>query len=345
MRTCVLHAAEDLRVEEQPVGALGPDQARVRFAVGGICGSDLHYYFEGRVGDFAVCEPLVLGHEMAGEVEALGADVRHLRVGQRVAVNPSLACQRCEYCRAGKENLCTAMRFLGSASVTPHVQGAFCEQLTVRARQCIALPDDMDYGVAVFAEPLAVSLHAVARAGALLGKRVLITGCGPIGALVLLAARRAGAATVVMTDVQDAQLDIVRSIGADATVNVAARPDELDPYRENKGWFDVAIEASGAAAAIQTCFECTRPGGRIVQVGFLPPGDVGVPVNRLMAKEVDFVGSFRFRDEFDWAVDYLVRGLIDVAPLLSARYPVSSLDAAFHKAASRDGTMKVQIEF
>ncbi len=345
MRACVLHSAEDLRVEERSDLALTGDEVRIRFGAGGICGSDLHYYFEGRVGDFEVREPLILGHEMAGEVVEVGPGASALRVGQRVAENPSHPCRECRFCRGGAENLCANMRFLGSASVSPHVQGAFQDVFVTRERQCVVLPPEMDYGIAAFGEPLAVSVHAVNRAGPLLGKHVLIAGCGPIGALILLVARRAGAASVTMTDVADGQLEAVRRLGADETVNVSRDSSGLGRFRENKGRFDVALEASGAVSAIEACIECTRPGGRVVQVGMLPPGTVPVPVNKVMAKEVDFVGTFRFHHEFDTAIEYLIKGLIDVAPLLSGRFHVSEVDRAFRTAAERNGTMKVQIVF
>lgn len=140
MQVCVLHAAKDLRLEERPLAPLGPSEVRVQFGAGGICGSDLHYYFHGRVGDFAVREPLILGHEMAGEVVETGPDVTAVRTGDRVAVNPSRPCWRCRSCRAGRTNLCLAMNFLGSAAVMPHIQGAFQEQLTAHESQCFVVP-------------------------------------------------------------------------------------------------------------------------------------------------------------------------------------------------------------
>jgi len=345
MKSCVLHAAKDLRVEDRPVPPISEDEVRVRFGAGGICGSDLHYYFEGRVGDFAVNEPMVLGHEVAGEVVEKGPAVRSLRIGDRVTINPGIACRTCRYCRAGDEHLCSDMRYLGSASRTPHVQGAFQELFIARESQCAVVPEDMDFATAVFAEPLGVALHAVNRAMPVAGKHIMITGCGPIGALILLAARNAGAASVTVTDLNDDQLAIATALGADRVVNVATNAGALEEFKADKGTFDAAIEASGAPPAIGACFECVRAGGRIVQVGFLPPGDVGVPVNRLMAKEVDYVGSFRFNDEFTWAVDALVKGHIDVSPLLSGQYPVARVDEAFAAAAARDGTMKIQLVF
>jgi L-idonate 5-dehydrogenase len=345
MRVCVLHAAKDLRIEERPALPLGPDQVRVRFGAGGICGSDLHYYFEGRVGDFAVREPLILGHEVAGDVVEVGAEVARLRVGDRVAVNPSQPCWRCRACQSGRTNLCTRMTFYGSAAVFPHVQGAFREQLVCAESQCHVVPPGTPHAVAALAEPLAVCLHAVGRAGPLLGAQVLITGCGPIGALTCLAARAAGAAGITVTDVVDPPLEVGRAVGADATVNVAKEPECIDACKAERGRFDVAIEASGSPRALLDCLECTRPGGRIVQLGMLPSGTVALPLTRITPKELELVGTFRFHEEFGQAVAALASGRLDVGPLLTGTFPASERDAAFTAAADRQRHMKVQLVF
>jgi len=318
---------------------------RVRFGAGGICGSDLHYFFEGRVGDFPVREPFVLGHEMAGEVVELGDGVEAVALGQRVAINPSLACEACRFCRMGRQNHCENMRFLGSAALMPHVQGAFQEFLTVREGQCFVVPDEMSYNLAAFAEPLAVALHACSRAGDLMGQRVLVTGSGPIGVLVVMAARLAGAQSVTVTDLSDQPLKVASDAGAAETINVAREAERLEAYKAGKGTFDVAFEVSGSHRALGDCVAATRAGGRVVQIGMMPPGDVGVPVNRITAKEIELVGSFRFHEAFGWAVRYLIEGRLDVAPLLTATFHVSNLDAAFRAAIDRQEHMKVQIYF
>jgi L-idonate 5-dehydrogenase len=345
MRACVLHAAKDLRLEERPSAPLQADQVLVRFGAGGICGSDLHYYFHGRVGDFAVREPLVLGHEVAGEVIETGTEVSRVKVGDRVAVNPSLPCWRCRACQAGRTNLCTRMTFFGSAAVMPHIQGAFQEQLTVHESQCFVVPPSTPFATAAMAEPLAVCLHAVQRAGNVLGAHVLITGCGPIGALTCLAARHAGAARITVTDVADAPLAVASQVGADEAINVAHAPEKIEPYKADKGQFDVAIEASGNPAALVTCLDCTRPGGRIVQLGMLPPGEIGLPLTRLTPKELDLVGTFRFHEAFGMAVEALVSGRFNVRPLLTGSFDASERDAAFAAAADRQHHMKVQLVF
>lgn len=187
----VIHAARDLRIEEMPVGEPGPGQVQVQLACGGICGSDLHYYNHGGFGAIRLREPMILGHEVAGHVAALGPDVQGLTVGQLVAVSPSRPCGTCAYCQRGQQNHCLNMRFYGSAMPFPHIQGAFRQALVADASQC-APADGLTPGLAAMAEPLAVCLHATRQAGDLVGKSVLVTGCGPIGLLSILCARRAG---------------------------------------------------------------------------------------------------------------------------------------------------------
>jgi L-idonate 5-dehydrogenase len=345
MRTCVLHGVRDLRLEERMVAPLQDEQVRVRFGAGGICGSDLHYYFDGRVGDFAVREPLILGHEVAGEVSETGAGVTRVKVGDRVAVNPSLPCWRCRACQAGRTNLCARMTFLGSAAVMPHVQGAFQEQLTAHESQCFVVPPETPFAVAAMAEPLAVCMHAVQRAGALFGAHVLITGSGPIGALTCLAARHAGAARITITDLADPPLAIAARVGADETINIARAAGQIERYKADRGQFDVAFEASGNPKALVTCLDCTRPGGRIVQLGMLPQGELGLPLTKLTPKELDLVGTFRFHDAFGLAVEALVSGRLDVTPILTGTFDARERDAAFAAAADRERHMKVQLVF
>jgi L-idonate 5-dehydrogenase len=195
------------------------------------------------------------------------------------------------------------------------------------------------------AEPLAVCLHALQRAGPLLGAHVLITGSGPIGALTCLAAKHAGAARITVTDVADPPLEVAARVGADETVNVADSPETLERYRAEKGWFEIAFEASGNPQALMTCIDCTRPGGRIVQLGMLPPGEIGLPLTRITPKELDLVGTFRFHDAFGIAVEGLVSGRFDVSPILTGTFDAGQRDAAFAAAADRRRHMKVQLVF
>ncbi len=263
MRACVIHGKHSLHIEEREKPVPQGSQVAVELGAGGICGSDLHYFHHGRVGAYVIREPMVLGHEVAGTVVAVGPDAQDLRVGTRVAVNPALPCMKCPECMSGRGNLCRNVRFFGSASRFPHMQGGFADVFLAQQSQCIPISDHLPFTVAACAEPLAVCLHAVRRAGDLLGKQVLITGAGPIGLLTLLAARFSGAASVVVTDVTDHALAMATQLGATGTINVSREAVTSED-------FDVAIEASGNVAALDTCIYQVRRGGRVVQLGSLP---------------------------------------------------------------------------
>ena len=336
MRGVVARGAHDLRVEEvdeQPVGA---DEVEVAIAVGGICGSDLHYFHRGGVGDAVIRQPLVLGHEVAGTVTRIGEAVSGLEPGNRVAIDPSRLCGECGPCRDGATNLCEAMCFLGSAARVPHTQGGFRDRLVVGAEQCVLLPSEFPFDRAVLAEPLAVAFHAAERAGDLNGRRVLVVGSGPIGVLIAVAARRAGAHAVIVADLLEGPLRIARELAATRVVHLGAG-DEVDTE------VDVAFEAAGAAEALDTALAAVRAGGRVVCVGHLPPGKVGVAANRAVTRELELRGSYRFRhDQFRSAVEAIASGL-DLSPLVTARFPLDEALAAFEEASSRERAMKVQL--
>ena len=338
MLTCTIHAKEDLRIESVTTPAVGPGEVLVRLGAGGICGSDLHYYFEGRNGSFVIREPLVPGHEASGVIAALGTGVTRVEIGDKVAVSPSHACGRCEACRQGREQLCADMKFLGSASLFPHVQGMFQEYFVMGERQCYPVAGDVSLGELAFAEPLAVGLHAVNRAGDLLGKSVLITGAGTIGCLTVMAARLAGAAQVTVSDVLDRPLAKAREVGADRVVRADRDAGALAAPQ-----FDVAFEVSGNFAALKSGVAGAKKGARIVQVGTLPHEPLPFVVNELMAKELDLCGAFRWGIEFDWAVQYLSTRRVDVRPLLTEQFPLQDAVKAFELAKDKNMSTKVQV--
>jgi L-idonate 5-dehydrogenase len=344
MKAVVIHAERDLRVEEMalPDAAPGPGEVQVRIRQGGICGSDLHYYQHGGFGVVRVKHAMVLGHEAAGVVAAVGAGVTSVQPGDHVAVNPSAPCGQCRYCLAGQAQHCLDMRFNGSAMRNPHVNGLFCETVTVAAARAVKAVAPLE--MLAFAEPLAVCLHAARQAGSLQGQRVLVTGSGPIGALLVMVARHAGAREVVATDVADAPLAVMRRIGADLALNTRTDPESLAPFGVDKGHFDVVFEASGAGPALAGALAAARPGAVVVQVG-IGNGDMTVPMNMVVAKEITLRGTFRFHAEFDWAVAFLASGAIDVRPLLTEVVPVAEAVRAFELAGDRGRAMKVQLGF
>jgi len=338
MLACRIHAKDDLRVEQAETPDVGPGEVLLRLGAGGICGSDLHYFFEGRNGSFVVREPLIPGHEASAVVARVGAGVTRVKIGDKVAVSPSHACGRCEYCRDGREQLCTRMKFLGSASLFPHVQGMFQEYFVMGERQCYPVGGDVSLGEIAFAEPLAVGLHAVNRGGDLLGKSVLITGAGTIGCVTVLAARLAGARTITVSDILDRPLAQAKQVGADVALHAARDAEALA-----KPQFDVAYEVSGSIHALKTCMASIKRGGVVVQVGTLPHEPLPFVVNEIMAKEIDLRGAFRWGIEFDWAVAYLSTRRVDVRPLISGQFPLQDAVAAFHLAADKTKATKVQV--
>ena len=342
MRAIVIHAANDLRIEEREAEVAGPGQLRLRLATGGVCGSDLHYYNHGGFGAVRLKEPMILGHEVSAYVETVGTGVTGFAPGQLVAVSPSRPCGGCRYCLEGLPNQCLNMRFYGSAMPFPHIQGAFREVLVADASQCVDATG-LTPGEAAMAEPLAVTLHATGRAGGMLGKRVLVTGCGPIGVLAILAARRAGAAEIVATDLSDFTLALAAKVGADRVINTGTTPDALAGYAGEKGYFDVLYECTGVAAALAGGIAALRPRGVILQLGL--GGDMALPMMAITAKELELRGSFRFHHEFAVGVGLMRQGLIDVRPLITQTVPLARAEEAFKLASDRTQAMKAQVVF
>jgi L-idonate 5-dehydrogenase len=349
----VIHAPRDLRIETVEIPEIGANQLLLRVKAGGICGSDLHYYQNGGFGTIRIKEPMVLGHEVSGQISAVGSAVQGFLAGERVAISPSRPCMLCHYCQGGLQMHCLDMRYYGSAMRTPHVQGAFRQSLVVDVTQAHKIEDHVSDAEGVMAEPLSVALHAVRRAGPLFGKRVLVTGCGPIGALIVLAASRAGAIEIVATDMAAMPLKSALLMGANRAINVGSvesggEPDALAAYNTtcfnaSKGYFDVLFEASGNARALAGAMEVVRPRGILVQVGM--GGDMQLPMNMIVAKEFEMRGAFRFHEEYAHAVEMLNKRMVDVKPLISATISYRDADKAFALAADRSHAMKVMFSF
>ncbi len=339
----VIHAPDDLRLDEQDAGEIGPGQVLVKVGMGGICGSDLHYFHNGGFGTVRIKEPMVLGHEVAGTVVAVAPGVESVRIGDKVAVNPSRPCGACKFCLEGLPNQCLDMRFYGSAMRTPHVQGAFRNMLLCEATQCVKVADHVPLRLAALAEPFSVGLHGVSRAGPLLGKRVLVSGCGPIGVLAIAAARAHGAAEITATDVVDEPLAIARAMGADRTINVAQDKTWVSRHSADKGTFDVMLECSGNERALRDGLEVMRPRGVVVQLGL--GGDVSIPQNMVVSKELSICGSFRFHAEFALAVRLINEGRVDLSPVVTHTFPMLQAREAFELASDRKQAMKVLIDF
>lgn len=332
MKALAIHGKEDIRLEEINTPQPEAGQVLMRVAYAGICGSDLHYYYDGANGDFVVREPLMPGHEVCGVVAEDPSG--ELEPGTPITLHPATFGTP----TAGIEqepHLWPGGAYLGSAATMPHTQGGMCEYLLVRQDQVRVLPSELPLRRAVLAEPLSIGLHALTMAGDVCGQRVLVSGSGPIGLLTAGAALARGAASVTCSDMSDAALERARALGATETINVRR---EAPPAEA----FDVIFECSGAHAAISAAFVAARRRGRVVQVGMVPAGPGPVALSPLIGKEVSYVGVFRFRDEVDDAVSMLVAHP-ELETVLTDIYPADQAEAAFAQARDADASGKVAI--
>ena len=343
MQAIIIHKAHDLRVQDfaLPQASPGAGEVQVRMAAGGICGSDLHYYHHGGFGVVRVKEPMALGHEAAGFVAAVGPGVTGVAAGDLVAVNPSSPCGECQYCRQGLRHHCENMRFNGSAMRFPHEQGLFRAEIVVPVERALKLPRSVKPSIAALCEPFAVCLHAVSQAGDLKGRTVLVSGCGPIGILTIVAAKLKGAARVIATDIARPALAMAERMGADEVHDVSSGTDGLAAYAEGKGRIDAAFECSGSPRALAALIPLLRPRAHLVLVGL--GGDAPLPVNAIVAREINIAGSFRFDREFDEAASLIGGGAVDLTPVVSAVYPLADAVAAFDHAGDRSRATKVAI--
>ena len=333
-----LHGPRDLRLEQVPhPGPPGPGLVLVRVSCTGICGSDLHSFADGRIGDTSVATPLILGHEFSGIVEAVGEDgedgrFESLQPGVRVAVDPAQPCHRCEFCEQGHPNLCRRLHFCGNHPDS----GSFCEWMHMPARSCFPVPEDIDDESAALLEPLGVAIHAVDLAKLRVGSSAAVLGAGPIGLLILQVARLAGADPVYVTDRLPWRLAAAAKYGA-----VPIRSDE-DPVAllkaETAGrGVDVAIEAAWADHSVGQAAEMCRLGGRLVVVGI--PGDDRMTLKSSTArrKGLTIVMSRRMKHVYPRAIALVRRGAVDLPGLVSHRFGLSEIVQAFQLNAAYQG--------
>jgi len=302
---------EEIAFEQRAEPLPGPHDAVVRIEAVGVCGSDTTYFRVGRIGDYVVKGPIVLGHETAGVVEAVGAEVTNVTAGQRVAVEPGVPCRNCEQCMRGRYHLCPFLQFLA----TPPYDGAFLEHLTIDARSLHPIPDSMSFEEAALVEPLSVGLWACHRADLEAGDDVLVTGAGPIGIVSAMAARALGARDIVLTDVSESRLELARSMGFETE-----RADAPEPDRD----FDVLIECAAAPGVLAAALRRLRPAGRAALVGMHKEELVGIPQSELNPQELTIAMVNRYAHTWPSAIALVASGRIDVKAMITHHF--SGLD-------------------
>lgn len=342
MKAAVLTKPGHIEIQELDIPTPGPDEALVRVRAVGLCGSDVHYYEHGKIGPYVVTKPIILGHEAAGEIVAVGSEVRHLKAGQRVTIEPGVTCGRCEYCKSGRYNLCPNVRFLA----TPPYDGAFCEYIAIRADFLYPIPDSMSYEKAALIEPLSVGLHAVSRGGLKTGETVVIMGMGPIGMMTLLAAKAAGAGRVIGVDLERFRLERALQMGADGVVNLREE-DGMEAILRLTGGrkADLAIETAGNGKAAQASLQAVRRGGRVVLVGL--PQEEATPLNipYIVDNEIDIRGVFRYHNTYPTGVAVMSAENLNLDPVITDRMTLDETPKAFEKAIEeKHSTLKIVIE-
>ena len=342
MKALLLSEYKSLAVAEVDDPAVGPDEVLIRVRACGICGSDVHGY-DGSSG--RRIPPLVMGHEAAGTVESVGANVADFAAGDRVTFDSTVSCGKCHFCRRGEINLCDDRMVLGVSCGDYRRHGAFAEFVAVPARICYRLPDDLPFEHAAMIEAVSVAVHAANRTPTTLGDTAVVVGSGMIGLLVVQAIRLAGCSTVIAVDLDADRLKIAKDLGADVTL----KADEVDVPAEVKKLTggrgaDVALEVVGATRTIATAIESVRKGGAVTLVGNLAP-TVEIPLQSVVTRELTLLGTCASSGEYPACIDLLERGAIRVEPLITAKAPLEQGAEWFDRLYKGEkGAMKVILE-
>ncbi|XP_074647632.1 sorbitol dehydrogenase-like [Tubulanus polymorphus] len=340
----VLYAKRDLRLENRSVPQPGNNEVQIAINKVGICGSDVHYWSDGKHGEFVLTDPLVIGHESSGTVTSIGNGVSHLKIGDRVAIEPATPCRLCFYCKSGRYNMCLDVKGLA----TPPTDGSLCRYFVHAADLCHKIPDKLTFEDGALAEPLSCGIHACRRAGVSLGDKVLVLGAGPIGIICMLVAKSMGASEILITDIDAERLNFAKKVGADHTLLIEKQqiPELVETIVATFGgeMADITIECSGAESSIRLGVYATRPCGVLQLVG-IGKQEVMFPIVNAAIREVDIRGMHRYVNTYPTALKMMASGAIDASVLITHRFTLEQTLAAFETFCDRaSGAVKVMIE-
>jgi L-iditol 2-dehydrogenase len=329
MKVAVMTGIGKMDIIERDIPSPKPDEALIKLEYVGVCGSDLHYYETGRISDFIVKPPFVLGHESGGVVVEAGSQVKHLKAGDKVALEPGKTCGRCEFCRSGRYNLCPDVIFFA----TPPVDGVFQEYAAHQADLCFKLPGNVSTMEGALIEPLAVGFHAAITGGAQLGQTALVTGSGCIGLVSMLALKARGVSKVFVSDVVSKRLEKAKSLGADETIN-GMEKDVLKTITELSGGagLDLVIETSGVEAAAGQGIAALKKGGTLVFVGYSKDGMMNLPMGMALDKELTMKTIFRYRHIYPLAIDAVARGVVNIKDIVTNIFDFDDIQNAMDKS-------------
>jgi len=329
----------DVEQIERPVP--GPNEALIKVRCIGVCGSDIHYYEYGRIGRYVVEEPLILGHEVAGTIAAVGTDVTNVKVGDRVAIEPGVPCGRCDYCKGGRYNLCPDVFFLA----TPPDNGAWADYIVMRSDALFKLPDTMSFEEGALLEPLSVGYHAMNRAKVKPSDKVFITGLGPIGLLAIQAAKLFGVKEIYASDVVAFRREFALQMGATAVFNPLedSIAEEIAKLTNDSG-IDVVIESSGNRNSISSTVNLAKRGGRIVFVGLPPENEVLLNVDKIIDSELNLYGVFRYANTYAAAIQAYAKSGLDISKVITHRFDLLDINEALQLSRTqKDKAIKIMI--
>jgi len=341
MKAAFLYKPGDIRIENMAIPEPKDNEALIRVHAVGVCGSDVHFYKVGRIGDFVVKDPLILGHECAGEVIEVGSNVRTVKSGDRVAVEAGVPCRKCDFCRSGRYNLCSSVTFLA----TPPFHGAYREYMTHPEDFLFKLPDNMSFEEGAMLEPLSVGAYAAERGNVNIRNTVAIIGAGTIGLMTLQAVKARGATDVIVTDLEPFRLDIARKLGATLTIN-AKEEDSIKKVLEyTNGGADVVMEAVGSPQTIQQTIKMARPGAIIVWIGMPTTDEIAIRAVEAICKEVDIRGIFRYANAYRPAIRMVSSGKVDVKSMITTSFPLDKVQEALEYPGKHPDTcIKVMVK-
>lgn len=325
MKTAVMTELRKIRMEERSTPTTEDDEVLVKIEYVGICGSDLHYFEAGRIGNFIVEPPFVLGHEAAGTIVKTGKNVVSLKIGDRVALEPGKTCGKCEQCKSGKYNLCEKVKFFA----TPPIDGVFQEYVSHSEDLCFKLPDNVSTLEGALIEPLSVGMHAALQGNAHIGQTAVVMGAGCIGLVTLLALKAMGVSRVAVIDVLESRLNKALELGADYVIN-GRQKDALEEIMDYTGGVgcDLGIETAGSQITTTQLIKAAKKGSSIVLVGYSASGEMSLPVGMLLDKELTLKTVFRYRNIYPIAIEAIASGKIDIKRIVSHFYEFDEIQEA-----------------
>lgn len=340
-KSAVLEKVLDLEIKSTPLPEMKPTDVMIKVMAVGICGSDVHYYDQGRIGDFVVNQPIVLGHESSGQIIAVGAAVKNFKVGDRVAIEPGVPCGKCEYCRTGRYNLCPKIKFMA----TPPYDGDLTQYIVYPAEFVYPIPNDMSYEVGTLSEPFSVSIHASRMLDIQPESTVFISGAGPVGLMAIFAVKAFNAKTIIVSDVEDNRLTMARTFGATHTINIAKTDllSEIKQITHDQG-VDYVLEVSGNNTAESNALLTLKANGKIAYIG-MPTHDTA-PLNIMFmtTMEPQIFGVFRYANTYPMAIQILHQNMPLAEKLLTDFYGLDQVTEAFERTRTAKGdSLKVII--